>query len=105
MLQLKTQPQGAEREYRKHSRNSLTKQQQVTTDRENLQGEAFNRGAHSEYQEHLQNSLGVALTTRKGESMQREGNTNRGIHNKFTEHSQHSPETLNIGKSRLQATD
>ena len=36
---------------------------------------------------------------------QKEGNVNRGIHSEFIEHSQQSLGTLNIGRSRVQATD
>ena len=39
------------------------------------------------------------------EVMQKEGNANRGIHSEFVEHSQQSLGTLNVGKSRVQATD
>ena len=85
------------------------KQQQSTAKRnvqmENLQERTLNRGVHSKFQEHSWNSLGIVPTTRKGEPMQMEGNTNRDIHSEFTEHPQHSLGTLNIGKSRVQATD
>ena len=43
--------------------------------------------------------------SRKTEAIQKERNVNRGIHSEFTEHSQQSLGTLNIGKSRVQATD
>ena len=43
--------------------------------------------------------------SRKTEAVQNERNVNRGIHSELIEHSQQSLETLNIGKSRLQATD
>ena len=39
------------------------------------------------------------------EAMQKEGNANRGIHSEFVEHSQQSLGTLNVGKSRVHATD
>ena len=42
---------------------------------------------------------------RKAEPIQKERNVNRGIHSEFIEHSQQSLGTLNIGKSRVQATD
>ena len=42
---------------------------------------------------------------RKDETIQTERNVNRGIHSEFTEHSQQSLGTLNIGRSRVQATD
>ena len=43
--------------------------------------------------------------TRKTEVIQKERNVNRGIHSEFIEHSEQSLGTLNIGKSRVQATD
>ena len=43
--------------------------------------------------------------SRKAETIQKERNINRGIHSEFTEHSQQSLGTLNIGRSRVQATD
>ena len=42
---------------------------------------------------------------RKTETIQKERNVNRGIHSEFTEHSQQSLGTVNIGRSRVQATD
>ena len=42
---------------------------------------------------------------RKAETIQKERNVNRGIHSEFIEHSQQSLGTLNIGRSRVQATD
>ena len=47
----------------------------------------------------------MAPVSRKTETIQRERNINRGIHSKFTEHSQQLLGTLNIGRSRVQATD
>ena len=43
--------------------------------------------------------------SQKTEAIQKEGNANRGIHSEFVEHSQQSLGALNIGKSRVQATD
>ena len=43
--------------------------------------------------------------SRKTEAIQKESNANRGIHSEFVEHSQQSLGTLNVGKSRVQATD
>ena len=43
--------------------------------------------------------------SQKTETIQKERNVNKGIHGKFAEHSQQSLGTLNIGKSRVQATD
>ena len=41
----------------------------------------------------------------KAEPIQKERNVNRGIHSEFIEHSQKLLGTLNIGRSRVQATD
>ena len=43
--------------------------------------------------------------SRKAEIIQKDRNVNRGIHSDFIEHSQQSLGTLNIGRSRVQATD
>ena len=43
--------------------------------------------------------------SRRTDAVQMERNMNRGIHSKFIEHSQQSLGTLNVGKSRVQATD
>ena len=43
--------------------------------------------------------------SRKTEAIQKESNANRGIHSEFVEHSQQLLGALNIGKSRVQATD
>ena len=53
----------------------------------------------------MRNLLRMALVSRKTETIQKERNINRGIHSEFTEHSQQSLGTLNIGRSRVQATD
>ena len=95
------QPQVTECEYREHSRNSLMRQQQARTEKENLQPKEYNRGVHSKFQEHSRNLLRTVPASQKGEPIQRERNINRGIHSKFTEHSQHSLGALNIGKSRV----
>ena len=47
----------------------------------------------------------MTLVLRKAETIQKEKNVNRGIHSEFTEHSQQSLGTLNIGRSRVRATD
>ena len=96
--------QGTEGKYREYSRNSPTRQQ-VRTKKRNLQPRENNRDVHSEFPEHSRNSLRTVPASRKGEPIQSERNINRGIHSKFTEHSQHSLGALNIGKSRVQATD
>ena len=43
--------------------------------------------------------------SRRNDAVQKERDVNRGIHSKFIEHSQQSLGALNIGKSRVQATD
>ena len=43
--------------------------------------------------------------SRKTEAIQKESNTNRGIHSEFLDYSQQSLGALNVGKSRVQATD
>ena len=43
--------------------------------------------------------------SRRTEAIQKESSTNRGIHGEFVEHSQQSLGALNVGKSRVQATD
>ena len=43
--------------------------------------------------------------SRKIEAIQKESNANQGIHSEFIEHSQQSLGALNVGKSRVQATD
>ena len=43
--------------------------------------------------------------SRRNDAMQKERNVNRGIHSEFIEHSQQSLGALNVGKSRVQATD
>ena len=43
--------------------------------------------------------------SRRNDAVQKERNVNRGIHSKFIEHSQQSLGALNVGESRVQATD
>ena len=64
-----------------------------------------NRDLHSDLQEDSRNSLRMALISRKTETIHKERNVNKGIHSEFTEHSQQLLGTLNIGRSRVQATD
>ena len=47
----------------------------------------------------------MTLVSRNTEAIQKESNVNRGIHSEFVEHYQQSLGALNIGKSRVQATD
>ena len=98
-------PQGTECEYREHSQNSRITQQQTGIEREQIQQKRNNIALHSDLQEDLQNSLKITPVSRKTGTIQKERNVNRGIHNEFTEHSQQSLGTLNVGKSRVQATD
>ena len=81
------QQQGTEREYREHSQNLRITQ------------------FVNDLREDLRNSLRMAPVSRKTETIQKERNVNRGIHSEFTEHSQQSLGTLNIGRSKVQATD
>ena len=99
------QQQGAERECREHSQNLWMAQQQTRIEKGQVQQNGHNRDLHSDLQEDSQNSLRMTPVSRKTETIQKERNINRGIHSKFTEHSQQSLGTLNIGRSRVQATD
>ena len=99
------QQQGAECEYREHSQNSWITQQQIRIEKGQVQQNEHNRDLHSDLQEDSRNSLRMTPVSRKTETIQKERNINRGIHSKFTEHSQQSLGTLNIGRSRVQATD
>ena len=53
----------------------------------------------------MQNSLRMTPVSRRNDAVQKERNVNRGIHSEFIEHSQQSLGALNVGKSRVQATD
>ena len=99
------QPQGIERQYREHSQNLQITQQQSGLEKGQVQRNGNNIALHSNLREDSQNSLKMTPVSRKAEGIQKERNVNRGIRNKFTEHSQQSLGTLNIGKSRVQATD
>ena len=99
------QQQGAECKCREHSQNSWMAQQQTRLEKGQAQQNGHNRDFHSNLQEDLRNSLKMTPVSRKTETIQKERNGNRGIHSKFTEHSQQSLGTLNIGRSRVQATD
>ena len=99
------QQQGAERECREHSQNSRMAQQQTRLEKGQVQQNGHNRDLHSDLQEDSRNLLRMTPVSRKTETIQKERNVNRGIHSEFTEHSQQSLGTLNIGRSRVQATD
>ena len=99
------QQQGAERHFREHSQNSRMVQQQTGIERGQVQQNRHNRDFHSNLREDSRNSLRMTPVLRKAEPIHKERNVNRGIHSKFIEHSQQSLGTLNIGRSRVQATD
>ena len=99
------QQQGALREYREHSQNLQITQQQTGIEKGQVQQNGHNRELHSDLQEDSRNSLRATPVSRKAETIQKEMNINRGIHSEFIEHSQQSLGTLNIGRSRVQATD
>ena len=98
------QPQGMECEYREHSQNSWITWQQNETERRQVQRHG-NAALHSNLREDSQDSLRMTPVSRKTEAIQKESNMNRGIHSEFIEHSQQSLGALNVGKSRVQATD
>ena len=99
------QPQSIEREYREHSQNLRITQQQNGVDRGQTQRNRNNAALHSDLREDSKNLLRMTPVSRKTDAVQKERNANRGIHSEFIEHSQQSLGTLNIGKSRVQATD
>ena len=99
------QQQGTLREYREHSQNSQMAQQQIGVEKGQFQQNGHNRELHSDLREDLRNSLRTKPVSRQAETIQKERNVNRGIHSEFIEHSQQSLGTLNIGRSRVQATD
>ena len=96
------QPQAMEREFKEHSRNSQIMQQ--TAEAERKQGRE-NAAVHSDLREDSQNSLKMTSVSRNTEDSQKKSNSNRGIHSEFIEQSQKSLGALNVGKSRVQATD
>ena len=99
------QQQGAGRECREHSQNSQMAQQQTRLEKGQVQQNGHNRDLHSDLQEDSRNLLRLASDLQKTETIEKERNINRGIHSEFTEHSQQSLGTLNIRRSRVQATD
>ena len=80
-------------------------QQQTRIEKGQLQQNEYNRDLHSDLREDSRNSPRMTPVSGKTETIQKERNVNRGIHSEFTEHSQQSLGTLNIGRSRVQATD
>ena len=99
------QQQGTEREYGEHSQNLRIMQQQTRIEKGQLQQNEHNRELHSDLREDSRNSLRMAPVLQKTETIQKERNVNRCIHSEFTEHSQELLGTVNIGRSRVQATD
>ena len=99
------QPQGTDCKYREHSQNLRIPQQRNGIERGQAQQNVNNAALHSNLREHSQNSLKMTPVSERTEAIQKESNVNRGIHSEFIEHSQQSLGALNIGKSRVQATD
>ena len=99
------QPQGMECEYREHSQNSQITRQQNGAERGQAQRDGNNAALHSDLREDSQNSLRMTPVLRKTEPIPKAMHVNRGIHSEFIEHSQQSLGALNVGKSRVQATD
>ena len=96
------QPQAIEREFGEHSRNSRIMQQMAEAERKQRRD---NAAVHSDLREDSQNSLKMTSVSRNTEDSQKKSNSNRGIHSEFIEQSQQSLGALNVGKSRVQATD
>ena len=99
------QQQGAEHDFREHSQNLWMVQLQTGIEKGQVQQNGHNRDLHSNLREDSRNSLRMTPLLRKAEPIQKERNVNRGIHSEFIEHSQQLLGTLNIGRSRVQATD
>ena len=97
-----TKPQDIEREFGEHSRNSQIMLQTAEAERKQR---CENAAVHSDLREDSQNSLKMTSVSRNTEDSQKKSNPNRGIHSEFIEHSQQSLGALNVGKSRVQATD
>ena len=64
-----------------------------------------NAALHSDFRGDSQNSLRMTSVSGRNDAAQKERNVNRAIHSEFIEHSQQLLGALNIGKSRVQATD
>ena len=88
--------------YYYYSRNSQIMQQMAE-----VKGEQRHENAavHSNLRENSQNSLKMTSVSRNTEHSQKKSNSNRGIHSKVIEQSQQSLGALNVGKSRVKATD
>ena len=96
------QPQAIERKFGKHSRNSQIMQQTAEAERKQR---CENAAVHSDLREDSQNLLKMTSVSRNTEDPQKKSNSNSGIHSEFIEQSQQSLGALNVGKSRVQATD
>ena len=77
---------------------------QQTAEAERKQGRE-NAVVNSDLREDSQNSLKMTSVSRNTEDSQKKSKSNRGIHSEFIEQSQKSLGALNVGKSRVQATD
>ena len=99
------QQQGAERDFGEHPQNSQMVPQQTGMEKGQVQQNGHNRALHSNLREDSRNSLRMTPASRRNDVIQKERNASRGIHSKFIEHSQQSLGALNVGKSRVQATD
>ena len=98
------QMQAVDREFIEHSRESLPTRcppskttREVITEEERLTSR--NVGLHHEFSEQSQNLLKGAVRRKTSQTQANEA------HGKYRESSQHSPETMNVGKSRVQAAN
>ena len=98
------QPQGMECEFREHSQNLGITWQPDEAERGQVQRYG-NAALHSDLREDSQNSLRMTPVSQNTKAIQKESNANRGLHSEFVEQSQQSLGALNVGKSRVQATD
>ena len=96
------QPQAIEREFGEHSRNLQIMQQMAEAERKQRRE---NVAVHSDLREDSQNSLKMASVSRNTEDSKMKSTSDRGIHSEFIEQSQKPRGALNVGKSRVQATD
>ena len=102
ILMRNAQPQAIEHEFGEHSRNSQIMQQ--TAEAGGMQ-QREHAAVQSNLREGSQNSLKMTSVSRNTEDPQKKSNPNRGIHSEFIEQSQQLLGALNVGKSRVQATD
>ena len=102
ILMRNAQPQAIEREFGEHSRNSQIMQQ--TAEAGGMQ-RCEHAAVQSDLREDSQNLLKMTSVSRNTGDPQKKSDPNRGIHSEFIEQSQQSLGALNVGKSRVQATD